>query len=34
VFIKVQARTKDYDEDTNAEVIQDSGVAWLKDIFA
>ncbi|WP_155756710.1 DUF5801 repeats-in-toxin domain-containing protein [Acinetobacter sp. CIP A162] len=33
VFIKVQARTKDYDEETNAEVIQDSGVAWLKDIL-
>ncbi|MGL5402303.1 MAG: calcium-binding protein, partial [Acinetobacter sp.] len=33
VFIKVQARTKDYDEDTNAEVIQDSGVAWLKNIL-
>ncbi|MDH1691523.1 DUF5801 domain-containing protein, partial [Acinetobacter junii] len=33
VFIKVQARTKDYDEDTNAEVIQDSGVAWLKHIL-
>ncbi|WP_212749538.1 DUF5801 repeats-in-toxin domain-containing protein [Acinetobacter sp. CIP 102129] len=34
VFIKVQARTKDYDEDdTNAEVIKDSGVAWLKHIL-
>ncbi|WP_324517653.1 calcium-binding protein [Acinetobacter parvus] len=33
VFIKVQARTKDYDENTNAEVIKDSGVAWLKDIL-